>query len=153
MILEPAKSEEVKSFISLPEVWEQIAQDNQDVEKFDLDNTGFWLKALVGSELIGMLGFYQLQGVKVEFHPCIIKKHRKEHAVEAINKAIDYAFDIEKIQKINVIIPFSHKIVHNFALKVGFQDEGINRESFLKNNVIYNQWYMGMTRGDYERRG
>lgn len=133
-------------------MWDQISQDNQDPEKFDLDSTGFWLKASENGELIGMLGFYQLQGIKVEFHPCIIKKHRKEHAVEAINKAIEYAFNIDTIQKINVIIPFSHKSVHSFALKVGFQDEGINRKSFLKNSVIYDQWYMGMTRGNYERR-
>ncbi len=98
-----------------------------------------------------MLCFYQLQGVKVEFHPCILKKHRKDHAVEAINKAIDYAFGIDQVHKINVVIPFSHDNVHLFALKVGFEDEGVNKQSFLKNSIIYDQWYMGMTRGSYER--
>ena len=152
MILEPVlDSQEIKAFISEPSMWDQIAQDNQDPDNFGLDDTGFWLKATEDNELIGMLGFYQLQGIKVEFHPCILKQHRKEHAIEAINKAIDYAFDIEKIQKVNVIIPFSHENVHEFALKVGFQDEGVNKQSFLKNGIIYNQWYMGMTRGDYER--
>lgn len=152
MILKPVLDvSEVKEFLSEPSIWNQIAQDNQDPDDFGLDESGAWLKATVDRELVGMMGFYQLQGVKVEFHPCVIKKHRKEHALEAINKAIAYAFNIPEIQKVNVTIPFSHENVHKFALKVGFLDEGINKKSFLKNSVIYDQWYMGMTRGDYER--
>jgi RimJ/RimL family protein N-acetyltransferase len=152
MKLEPVSdSKEVKAFISDPEMWDQISQDNDDPEDFGLDEAGFWLRAIEGGELIGYLGFYQLQGIKVEFHPCIVKKHRKKYAVEAINKALEYAFNIDGIEKVNAVIPFSHNGVHNFALKVGFLDEGINRQSFLKNGIIYDQWYMGMTRGDHER--
>ena len=52
----------------------------------------------------------------------------------------------EKIAKINVTIPENQVKVINFAKKVGFKKEGLNRDSYLKDGKLYGQQNLGITR-------
>ena len=38
--------------------------------------------------------------------------------------------------------------LESFCLKVGMQEEGINRQSYMKNGKIYDQWHLGITRNE-----
>ena len=54
----------------------------------------------------------------------------------------------EFINKMIVSIPFCRKIVYNTAIKTGFIEEGVNRQSFLKDGVFYDQWDLGLTKNE-----
>jgi RimJ/RimL family protein N-acetyltransferase len=56
----------------------------------------------------------------------------------------------DRINKINVSIPENDKRVINFAKKVGFKKEGLNRDSYMKNGTIYAQQNLGITRSEIE---
>jgi RimJ/RimL family protein N-acetyltransferase len=50
------------------------------------------------------------------------------------------------MQKVNISIPKTRRIVYNLAKNVGFKDEGVNRMSFTKNGKTHDQWLLGLTR-------
>ena len=53
--------------------------------------------------------------------------------------------DFPCYKKVIVFIPIINKNVKMFALRIGFKEEGLNRQSYIKNGDIIDQWLMGMT--------
>ena len=67
-----------------------------------------------------------------------------------MKKFYQWVLEIKTINKVISIIPENQKKVYNFAKKVGFIDEGVNRHSYKRDGNIYDQWYLGITRNEIE---
>jgi len=64
-------------------------------------------------------------------------------------RAIDWMFNKTPCLKLTGQVPGYNKKAIRFGGRLGFKHEGINRKSFMKNNILYDQYIMGLTREDW----
>ena len=102
---------------------------------------------LVSEDGDGLVMVIPKSSVEVEVHIAVLPE-AKHKAFYYGKKAADWIFD-QGIFKITAMIPFTNKQVYKYCLKLGFQQEGINRMSFLKYDELQDQWLMGLTKEDW----
>ena len=71
---------------------------------------------------------------------------------EFIRDCIDWGMDNTRYQKIITYIPAFNKLAIRAAKRAGFEQEGLVKQSFLKNWKLYDQYLFGLTKIDYLRR-
>jgi RimJ/RimL family protein N-acetyltransferase len=147
------KPEIIRNYEELEEFMEpflcDIYQDCQDPE-LDVNNNDLWLGFRLFGELAGVVCFDKLRGASTEIHPYIGKEFRDFYSRSIVKSAIGYVFDnFSQINKVNATIAERFPRTRAFAKRIGFVDEGVNRVSYLKDNKLYNQWYMGLTRAEH----
>jgi RimJ/RimL family protein N-acetyltransferase len=54
----------------------------------------------------------------------------------------------EDANKVNVKIPTFNKVGKNMALKIGFKEEGIDRQSYQRDGKFYDQYLLGITKNE-----
>ena len=151
MIIRPAKDmNAVKAFLIQPEVWERASEDYEDVSQFypHNDELSVWLECVDDGDFIGLILVHHDNSTTLRIHPYMASKEKSREMMSDFFKWVLTLPD--QIQKIIVTIPSCYKIVHNFARKVGFIDEGINRLSYTKGGKLYDQWNLGITRAEIE---
>jgi len=133
-----------------PEIWNDFADDMSDIEQYrpEVSSRTMWLSVMDGNELVGLVLLENVNLNTLNVHPAMLKSHRVH-----IMSVFDDVFKIfltfpDFINKLVVTIPFCRKIVYNTAIKKGFIDEGVNRKSYLKHSVFYDQWNLGLTRAE-----
>ncbi len=141
-------SNQVRAFVSAPDIWDKISQDGQNSDGFCMDNRAGWLSYKVNDKVVAVFCFDECQGPQARFHPHVLEEYKLDHAYVSCREALEYAFDVVGTKKIVAQVPFMYRSVYNFALKLGFREEGINRKSFLKNGKLWDQWHLGMVRGE-----
>jgi RimJ/RimL family protein N-acetyltransferase len=144
--------EAVKSFVSQDELWE--CEDDL-VQKDDFypsnDSLSQWLYCYDDGKIVGMILVHNETSVSIKMHPYLLKAHR-EKGREMMKVFYNHFMNLPNhINKLNVSIPVIHKKVINFAKKVGFRDEGINRGSYFKNGKYHDQVNMGLLRSEIAR--
>lgn len=141
----------IKDVFTHPEIWATIAEDNQYPEDFEVDLTKeLYMACLVNGEIIGFYAFAVVNGIELDIHAQILPKFRKKYSLASGKAILDWFFHYapEKYQKLTAQIPFKYPNVKDFALRIGFQHEGVNRKSYKKDGVIYDQWHLGITRDE-----
>lgn len=144
--------EAVKAFVSQEELWE-CEDDLVNKEDFypSNDNLSQWLYCLDNGKIIGMILVHYDTSVALKMHPYMLRAHR-DKGREMMKVFYKHFLNLPGyINKLNVSIPVTHKKVLNFARKVGFKDEGINRESYYKNGKYHDLVNMGLLRSEIAR--
>jgi len=145
----------VRSILIEKDIWERAAEDGIDQDTWfpGYDSMTAWLLCVDDEDIIGVILLHTDTNVSVKMHPYLRKEHRQKGRI--MMKAF-YRWIMEnsqeKIAKINVTIPENQVKVINFAKKVGFKKEGLNRDSYLKDGQLYGQKNLGITRkeiGEY----
>jgi RimJ/RimL family protein N-acetyltransferase len=93
-------------------------------------------------ELIGFVFILRQNAITVEFHTCILPNMGNKLA-KLKDDLRNFIFDLG-CSKLITQIPVYNRKAHIMAKRCGFEDEGINKKSFLKNGVVYDQYYMGL---------
>lgn len=131
-------------------IWDRISEDGQKKEEFSFINRPeyLWFGLYDSDLLIGMFFLHPVNTTTIQLHIHILEQYRKQYAFEAGAKIIDwFVNDCPKsINKLVAEIPVIYPDVYHYTQKFGFQNEGINRESYRKNNQIYSQYRLGLTR-------
>ena len=151
MILVPTQDmAKVKAFMIQPEVWERASEDYEELTDFypHNDDLSVWLECLDEKALIGMVLVHHDNSTTLRIHPYMTSKTKGRDMMKELFGWVLLLPD--QIQKIIVSIPTCHRIAYNFAKKVGFIDEGINRLSYTKGGELYDQWNLGLTRKEIE---
>jgi hypothetical protein len=140
----------VKSLLVTPEIWEQAAEDgvNKDDYYPAYDNLSAWLLCELDDEIIGLIFIHNESLCSINMHPYLKRKYKRKGRDMMIAFFNWFLTLPAGICKVNVSIPFNRKIVYNFAKRVGFKDEGINRMSYLKGGVNHDQYQLGLTRDE-----
>lgn len=139
----------VRSIVIEPDIWERIAEDGIEKDDFYPGTDAFtiWLLCIEESEIVGIILVHTDNSISVKIHPYLKSKYREKGRI--MMKSF-YKWFLEntddKVNKVNTVIPEFHKKVINFAKRVGFKKEGVNRESFRKDGKIYGQQNLGITR-------
>lgn len=150
VITDTKECELIRDFMLQDEVWKNFSDDMGDKNEYepDLSSKSVWLKVVIDDMVAGMVLIDNYNLTTLKLHPYLLKKYRK-HSRQLIKKILSiFLTTPDFINKLVVEIPFHRKIVYNLAKNMGFVDEGINRESFLKGGVYYDQWNLGLTKSE-----
>ena len=140
-------TELIKGIMSRADMWDTVAEDGQDPDDYAPDVNGeCWLLLTVDDKPIGAYCVHQRNAVTLEIHAQVLPEFRKEHSTESGTKVLKWILDNTECQKVIAQIPAIYPNVKRFTESFGFQVEGENRMSYLKNGELHNQWLLGITR-------
>jgi len=135
-----------------PDVYDKLADDgfppSWAYKPFEHEGV-IYLLCEENDEAVGVITFTAESSSVVDSHIAFLP-NRSGNAVEFARQSADWIFENTDYIKIVGKTPFCNRHAHIFALRVGFKDEGINRESYVKDGEVYDMWYTGITKGEWE---
>lgn len=139
---------EVNRVILDPSVNDDISCDDTKGIAFELlseqlEFTGVFKDGV----LSGLFMLVPINQVTAEIHTCLLPSIHGKNAMIAGRLLLSHLFT--KYQKAISWVPSPNRKALIYALKLGFQVEGVNRASFLKNGELVDQKLVGLTKGDY----
>ena len=96
----------------------------------------------------GLFLFFPWNYTTYELHVAILPEYRGSHSIEAGTMAGMWMFNNTCCRKIVTMIPKQNYKAKVLALAVGMQQEGINRQSYMKDGVLYDQYLFGICKGE-----
>lgn len=144
----------IRAVVTEPRMWETVAEDNQEPTNYVPEvESECWLHVKDNMETIGLFQFKALNAITLEVHPYILPEYRGKIANEAGRMHLQwFADNATRYKKLVGSIPTIYKNVKLYTLMLGYREEGINKSSYLKNGEVHDQWYLGITRDEIERR-
>jgi RimJ/RimL family protein N-acetyltransferase len=91
-----------------------------------------------------MIMFIPLNLVTYDSHICSLPEFKGKELVEFGKESIVWMFENTSCQKIVANIPEYNRKAIIYALLCGFEKEGINKKSFLKDEKLYDQISLGL---------
>jgi RimJ/RimL family protein N-acetyltransferase len=134
-----------------PEIYEVIGGDGKPpIDEYEPPMQGaIYLVGYVEDNPMACMIYHQDNQWCWWCHVQVLPAYRDEYAKEFGEKVLDWAFtNIPKCRKINAQIPTCYPNVIKFAQLFGFEIEGLNQDSYLKDGVLHPQYYMGISRWD-----
>lgn len=125
-----------------PEIFARIAEDNISIEDYKAPEDVIYIMDQLDTCL--MIYHWRNQAT-LECHVHVLKNSRL-NALAFGQSALDWAWDNTDAMKIIAEIPEIYPDVLKFALKNGFEIEGLNKSSYLKGGELYSQTYLGLMR-------
>ena len=122
-----------------------INDDSGNVEEYPILDNIYYLAAYE-EELAGLFVCFPLNHATLDGHFAVLPKFYGKKAIKLGRLAIDWIFNNTHYLKINGSTPAYNKLALKYAQSIGFKPEGINRQSYLKDNKLYDQIYFGLRR-------
>ena len=131
-------------------IWKTISEDGHNPSVWSPDVfRDCWLEMSIDGETVGVFLLKALNSMMLEVHPHILPKFRGEIGMQAGIEHLRWVYDnFPNYRKIVCSVPTLYKNVKIYAMQLGYQEEGVNRLSFLKGGKIYDQWTLGITRDE-----
>lgn len=153
MIVECRNPQLIKDIITVPELWDNISEDDQNPDLWEPDLTEAWLAAIDDkNEVIGFYNLHVRNSVTLQIHPMILPTRRGKWAYKTALQALKWVNEYTTFQKVVCEIPVIYPHVKMFAMQCGMVKEGINRRSFLKYGKIHDMWVLGITKDEITER-
>ena len=148
MIVERSYNEQdIKSVITNPDIYPRLCNENSPKpEEWRPARGRIYLVGKVDNVAIGVTSYNRKTDVQYIVHFQVIPEYRKSHAIEFAQQSISWLFENTDAQKIVAEVPEFHENVVKFSLKVGFEIEGKNKQSVLKEGRLFDQYYLGLTK-------
>jgi RimJ/RimL family protein N-acetyltransferase len=144
-------AEEVRAILTDADIFERIAEEGHSAEDFDVpfDGKQCYMIIEVEGKNIGVWCIYPVNRTTLNIHCNILKEYRN-HGMAAGKLILDWFANEspEQYKKLNAEIPVIYPDVYYFTKKFGFEDEGINRQSIVKNGELVDQYRLGLTRSE-----
>lgn len=141
----------VRSIMLRPEILATVAEDGQDPADYQPDVEGdCWLVMTAPDDvLVGLYCLDARNAVTVEIHAQVLPEHRKVYSKATGEAALGWILEnMPECHKVTASVPAIYPNVLKFTTQFGFQVEGVNRLSYLKNGKIHDQWMLGITRDE-----
>jgi RimJ/RimL family protein N-acetyltransferase len=139
----------VASILTHPTVLPHVIDDGVCALKGFINPTMFWITVYDEGELLGMFLSHPHNSVTYESHTCLLPNAYGARAVKAAHAYMEWMFKWTGCQKLITNVPEYNKLALRFARKVGGVLEGCNRQSFLKDGVLMDQYVLGITKGEF----
>ncbi len=135
----------INAVLKHPKVKECIGDDfSGDVEYPIVDN--IYYLAVYDNGLAGMFVVYPLNAVTFDAHSAMLPGNYGNKAKKAGRLAIDWVFKNTDALKINGSTPVYNKLAVKYSKQIGFDQEGVNKKSIMKQGKLYDQIYFGLER-------
>ena len=136
----------IKRIFCDPEIYARISDDGSPESKdFNPVKPCDYVYYLTDDSETCLVYFHWKNSVTLEGHIQILKNHR-DKAMEFGSLAKKWVWDNTEAQKIEVTIPVIYQDVLKFIQKQGFKLEGLSKNSYLKNDKLHDQVYLGLER-------
>jgi RimJ/RimL family protein N-acetyltransferase len=144
-MIKQISKEQVKEILKDEELFNRISDDSMTYERFTPSND-IYLGTFKDDKLVGFFWLISDNAITLELHIQILKDYR-HLSTEFSNEFFGYFIDRfnGRINKLTCKIPVTFKDVYGFAKKHGFSDEGLDRESVIKDGKIVDRHILGMT--------
>ena len=136
----------IKSILLHDAIYPHVIDDGCDEVNPSFNDGLIWLLITDQDKPQGAFMIHQHNRATWEIHTCLLPAIRGKKAQEAAKLVLDWFFNQEFNLKIITHVPEQNRVAHLFALRVGMLLEGVNRQSFLKDGILYDQYVLGMTR-------
>jgi len=73
-------------------------------------------------------------------------EYRQEHANEFGTKVLEWVWNNTEINKLRALIPEIYPNVKAFSELMGFSEESVITNSYVKNGLLYDKWLMMIKR-------
>jgi len=140
----------IKPIMTHPAVYPWVSDDSApDPKDFEpvINDHVYYLLVESDSPLAVFL-YHPHNAITYEVHTCVLPGGYGECARAAAKMSLQWMINNTDARKIITYVPFNNAKARQFALRCGLSIEGINRASFLKNGVVYDQYLLGITRGE-----
>ncbi len=136
---------------SMPEIFETISEDGITDFTPDVLNE-YWVLMLTETDQIaGVYRLHEVAGKVFEIHAHMIPAFRNDYAKESGSVILDWCLKNLDFVKINATIPQKYKNVYHFTKSFGFKDEGVDRNSYIKDGKLYGRYRLGITKEEVEQ--
>lgn len=143
----------IREFITQPDLYDRLSEDHSASTDSWIPNLHLSLWAMVYDviddelDIWGMFAFVPETQIVYRFHPAISPQHwGDKQNVEAGKLVLEWFWEhtdaLKLVGKAPVIYPDALK----WGQRLGFKREGIQRNSFLKNGELHDQYHVGLNR-------
>ena len=137
---------EIKSVITHPDIYPRLINENSPPPEEWHPAKGRIYLVGYDPNPFGVISANQKTDIQFIVHFQVIPEFRKTHAVPFAEKGIQWLWDNTDARKLVAEVPDFHQNVIKFATNVGFKVEGVNYKSCLKDGLLYNQIYLGLSK-------
>ena len=128
----------------------QIAEDGLDIDTWEPDLLKTcWLPVFIEADPVALFSLDALNSVTAEMHANVLPAYRA-HYRHGVARAMYKWFLTTDYCKLTTVIPILHKHIKLYAMQMGMKVEGLSRGSYRKNDKLWDQWYMGITRSEMQ---
>jgi RimJ/RimL family protein N-acetyltransferase len=141
----------IRRCMTHPAVWKHVSDDGSPpVDKFwpPIGEPVLYLAAFEGEDCGGVWVYHPHNLILFEVHTCCLPEWWGPRALEAARRTLLWMIGNTPCRKVITHVPAPNRRAYSFALRVGLQDEGLNRASFQKNGMLFDQYVLGITEGE-----
>lgn len=137
--------EVIDSVFKDPDVEDMLFDDSPRDVTYPLGDKFIYLAAYEDLESpCGLAMFIRKSMIELDCHVGFTSQCRGSKAVDAGCTMIDWIRKYTSFKKLTTCIPSVNKKCQRFAVSIGFEREGVNKQSFIKNGIVYDQVYYGL---------
>ena len=142
----------IREIMTEGKLWEQLSEDHAPAKEDWMPDMRYPWLVLTREiddmvELYGVVAFIPQTPIVYKFHPAFLPDKWGDAQITDLTKlALDWAWKNLPVQKIVASVPVIYKSTLRLGQRVGFKREGINKKSFLKDGILHDQYYLGLTR-------
>jgi RimJ/RimL family protein N-acetyltransferase len=120
-------------FSPLPEQWKVAERDDF-----------IYLVAAIDRCVLGFCAFYPVNGVSYEAHLCFLSRGAVNQ--QAFKKMLAWMWEHTRARRISGAIPAYNRGAIAFVKRIGFEQFGVNPQSWMKGAKLYAQVLLGISR-------
>jgi hypothetical protein len=135
----------VQNILTHESIYENISDDmecNKDILAETALSNGNMLLISPNEFTIFLLSRINL--ITVEVHTCILPEGRGDIGIKAGKESIRWVFENTGYKKIISWVPSFNKQASLYAIECGFRREGVCKNSFQKDNIIFDMILYGI---------
>jgi hypothetical protein len=142
----------VRSVLLHPDVYPWISDDGSPVaaeSKMPEVLLGSDENFVLSPHSTVVMVFVRRNRIEYEIHTNIIPEGRGRKSFPRVASTLDWMLDYTPCRKFTTSVPTFNRAANWYARKFGMTQEGVNRQSFLKNGELYDQILFGLTREEW----
>jgi RimJ/RimL family protein N-acetyltransferase len=135
--------------VTHPSNWGMVTDDGHSgYELFfpDLRDSNYWLRVESNGKILGLFLATQKSIACYEVHSALLPEARGMSA-ELAKSAICWMFENTPCKRIIAWIPKYNELAGKMAIDAGLKLCGINKESFMKNGILHDEYLFGVSKG------
>lgn len=151
MIERTFDEELIRNIVTHDSIWEWVSDDGAIKEnyKVQLGDGLVWLAVIDDEEVIGAFFLHQINYITWQVHVCMLPKAYGRKALKAASLMLEWIFGNSMCMKVVAHIQVKNIKAISYAKRIGFIEEGVCKNSILKNGELVDQKMFGLTKEEF----
>lgn len=144
----------IKSVLSIPVIADAITEDGCNLDSVPIEPKSVcYLRVSDNNKDVALYVLVPLSACSIEIHAHVLPAFRKtQQGFDSGRFALSWVFSKTHYKKVNAQVPTIYENnVGAYCELHGLKREGINRCSYVKNDVVHDQIYYGITKNEFDK--